>query len=101
MKRLILAAVGFAASAAVFPAAAAPLSPVSPAADTPSVVEQVQGYRYHRKCVWVNNGWGYHSGGKVLVCRPYKPYGSGWVWHNEGNKHGWYHSKRKSWHHKW
>ncbi len=99
MKRLFLAAAGLMACASVTPAAAVPLSPTSPAADVPSLVAQAQGY--HKNCIWVNNGWGYHSGGKVLVCRPYRPHGTGWSWHKEGNKHGWYHAKRKSWHHKW
>ncbi len=99
MKRLFLAA-GLAACALISPAAAAPLAPASTAVDAASLVEQVQGYGYRRDCVWINNGWGYRSGGKVLVCRPYRPAGGGWSWHNEGNKHGWYHAKKKSWHHK-
>lgn len=101
MKRLFLAAAGFVACAAVTPAAAVPMSPASPTADTPSLVEQAQGYRYRRDCYWTGSGWGYRHGGKVLVCRPHKPPGYGWTWYSEGGRHGWYHAKRKTWHHRW
>lgn len=61
---------------------------------------EAQGYRYHKSCYWTGSGWGYKYGGKVLVCRPYKPSGAGWYWHSDGGKHGWHH-KRHGWHHKW
>ena len=85
-------------------APAATAAPLGAARDNPaageSLVETVQGY--HRSCYWTGTGWGYKSGVKVLVCKPHKPAGTGWVWHHEGPRHGWYHGKRKSWHHnKW
>ena len=55
---------------------------------------------YHKSCYWTGSGWGYKHGGKVLVCRPYRPHGGGWYWHSAGGKHGWHH-KKHGWHHKW
>lgn len=101
MRNVIVAATALAAGAVALPASAAPLAPVRPAADAASPVIEVQGYRYRRDCYWTGSGWGYKYHGKVLVCRPYKPYGSGWMWYSEGGRHGWYHPKRKHWHHKW
>ena len=81
------------------PASAAPLSAPGTALEVDSLVDQVQ---YRRNCIWTGTSWGYKSGTKVLVCKPYRPAGRGWIWHNEGPRHGWYHSQRKSWHHnKW
>ena len=51
-------------------------------------------------CAWVNNRWTYRKGDKVLVCRPDRPSGRGWVWHKEGNRFGWWNSGRREWHHK-
>ncbi len=88
----------------VAPVTAAPLSGArdNPAAGE-SLIEVAQGWKYQRNCVWVNNGWGHRDRyGKVLVCRPYKPYGRGWVWHKEGNREGWHNTQRKAWHNnKW
>ncbi|MEZ5852471.1 MAG: hypothetical protein R3D68_17705 [Hyphomicrobiaceae bacterium] len=68
-----------------------------------NLVEQVQaGWKYHRSCVWLGNGWGYRHRGKVIVCRPHRPRGGHWVWHSEGGRQGWYDQRRRSWHHrKW
>lgn len=101
MKTTLFAAAGLFAAAFAAPAVAAPLLPANPASDAASLVTEVQGYRYHRQCYWTGSGWGYKHGGKVLVCRPYKPSGAGWYWHNEGGRHGWYHRNHKRWHHKW
>ena len=91
-------ALGFFGSAAN----AAPLPGPSTAPQSTSLVEQTQGWRYHRSCVWVNGGWHYGQPGKYLVCRPHRPAGRGWVWYSEGGRHGWYHPHRKHWHHnKW
>ena len=102
MRTLFLAVAGVVAGGLIGSASAAPLTRSAPAADVASPVTQVQGYRYRKDCVWINKGWGYRDRhGKVLVCRPYKPSGSGWYWHSEGGRHGWYHRQRKHWHHKW
>jgi hypothetical protein len=45
-----------------------------------------------------NQEWTYRRGDKVVVCRPMRPSGRGWIWHREGNRYGWYHSSRKAWH---
>ena len=58
-----------------------------------SLVEKVR-----RDCVWVDNRWTYERGGKRLVCRPDRPTGLGWQWHREGERYGWYHGARRSWH---
>ena len=97
MKSVIIAAAALVASAAALPASAAP-RPGNPVVDTPNPVVQVQGY--HKECYWTGKGWGYKHGAKVLVCRPYRPHGSGWYWYSQGGKHGWYH-KKHGWHHKW
>jgi hypothetical protein len=79
---------------------AAPLgvTPANPAVGE-TLVDQVQ---YRRDCIWVNGGWYYGRPGKYLVCKPYRPYGRGWIWHKEGHRHGWYHPHRKHWHYnKW
>jgi hypothetical protein len=84
------------------PAAAGPLPGPGAAPEVDSLVHKTQGYRYHRTCYWTGTGWGYKSGTKILVCRPFKPVGRYWVWHTEGPKHGWYHTQKKTWHHtKW
>jgi hypothetical protein len=57
---------------------------------------------YHRHCYWTGKGWGYHYRGRILVCKPYRPKGHGWIWYHEGHRHGWYHPHRKVWHYnKW
>ena len=76
------------------PAVAAPL--VSEKLPGDSAVQQVQAF--HRDCRWVDNRWTYRRGDKVVVCRPMRPSGRGWIWHREGNRYGWYHSGRKAWH---
>ena len=103
MKKLsMLAGAMFAIGMFAVPANAAPLPGPGTAPESASLVEQAQGWRYHRSCVWVNGGWHYGSPGKYLVCRPHRPSGRGWVWHSEGGRHGWYHQQRKDWHHnKW
>lgn len=91
-------ALGMSGAAAV----AAPLVGPSTTPETTSLVEQVQSWRYRRDCVWVNGGWHYGRPGKYIVCRPHRPVGHGWIWYSEGGRHGWYHQRRKSWHHrKW
>lgn len=55
---------------------------------------------YRKDCYWTGSGWGYNSHGKVLVCRPHRPQGHGWVWHAEGKHHGWYHPQRRQWHYR-
>ena len=75
------------------PALAAPQVPA--AATGTSLVEKARA-----DCVWVNNKWTYRRGDKVLVCRPDRPRGSGWAWHTEGNRSGWFHNKRREWHNK-
>lgn len=60
---------------------------------TASLVENARG-----DCHWVDNKWTYQRGDKRLVCRPDRPRGAGWAWHNEGSRHGWYHGGRKEWH---
>ncbi len=87
-------------------ASAASAAPVSGARDNPAagegIVEQAQGYRYRRDCVWVNGDWRYGRPGAYVSCRPYRPIGPGWTWYSEGGRHGWYHQRRKTWHHnKW
>ena len=32
-------------------------------------------------CKWVDNKWTYQRGDKRLVCRPNRPTGKGWGWH--------------------
>jgi hypothetical protein len=100
MRNLLLAAAGLAASALFTPLTAAPLVRADAGIEAGAAVTTVA-WRYHRQCVWVNNGWHYQSGGKHLVCRPYKPSGAGWTWYSEGGHEGWYHKGRKEWHHKW
>lgn len=102
MRKSLTLAVGLLAFGLAGTAAqAAPMSAMRDAGvSSESLVDTVQGYR--RDCYWTGTGWGYKSKGKVLVCRPHKPPGSGWIWHSEGGRHGWYHSQRKAWHHnKW
>ncbi|MEZ5817542.1 MAG: hypothetical protein R3D44_10700 [Hyphomicrobiaceae bacterium] len=101
MRNVIVATVALAAAGFVMPASAAPLAPANPAADATSPVTHVQGYRYRKDCYWTGSGWGYRHRGKVLVCRPYKPRGAGWVWYSEGPRHGWYNRRAKRWHHHW
>lgn len=97
----ILAGATLAAGFAVTSANATPRLGPGNGPEIPSLVEQAKSYRYHKSCYWTGTGWGYKHGGKIHVCRPYKPRGHGWIWYNEGPRHGWYHSKNKHWHHKW
>ena len=100
MRALLISAIA-ATTLGAGAAVAAPMAPVTGISERAPLVEQVASYRYRRDCIWVNGGWHYGQPGKYLVCRPYSP-GRGYVWHSEGGRHGWYHSKRKSWHHnKW
>src|SRR6478672_634502 len=77
------------------PALAAPLSPATGSTAATSGVQKVQAF--HRDCAWVDNKWTYRRGDKVVVCRPMRPPGRGWIWHRGGNRYGWYHSGRKAW----
>jgi hypothetical protein len=81
------------------PAMAAPVTGSAMTADH-SIVQKVQAF--HKDCAWVDNKWSYRRGDKVVVCRPNRPSGAGWIWHREGTRMGWYHPGRKAWHYdKW
>ena len=100
MKKSLFAPILIAVGLTSAPAMAAPISGGERQPAVTSVIEQVQAY--HRDCAWVDNKWTYRRGDKVVVCRPMRPAGSGWVWHREGNRFGWYHRGRKAWHNdKW
>jgi hypothetical protein len=60
-----------------------------------SLIEPVQSY--HRSCGWMNNGWFYSLNGSFVSCRPRRPEGRDWGWRVEGDRSGWYHSRRKAW----
>jgi hypothetical protein len=93
MKRVLMlsvAALGFAG----VPAMAAPGVPSI--APTAPLAEKAQAF--HRDCAWIGGRWGYRRGERVIVCRPFRPEGRGWVWHREGNRYGWWHSDRRAWH---
>lgn len=92
MKRFVLAnLLTLPALIAGLPASAAPQLPV---VTSQSVVEKAR-----HDCRWVDNKWTVRRGDKVVVCRPHRPQGGGWSWHREGNRYGWWHGGRKSWHH--
>jgi hypothetical protein len=99
MKRYLalpLVALGMASA----PAMASPVAGGSQIGTDHSMIQKVQAF--HKDCAWVDNKWTYRRGDKVLVCRPNRPSGSGWIWHREGPRMGWYHSSRKAWHYdKW
>ena len=97
MKTLVVASLCTAASVLGLAATAASAAPslqrqaIGPGA---SLMEQARS-----NCHWVDNKWTYQRGDKRLVCRPDRPSGNGWGWHREGNRFGWYHAARRSWHH--
>ena len=101
MLKIMALAAGLTVLGLAAPASAAPLAGArdNPAAGE-GIIEKV--YTYRRDCYWTGTGWGYKKGTAVLVCRPYRPAGRGWVWYSDGGRHGWYHQSRKSWHYnKW
>lgn len=85
------------------PALAGPMPGPAAAPAAPGLVETVASYKYHRSCTWANGAWGYKNRhGKIVVCRPRKPFGRYWIWHSESGRHGWYNRQKKSWHYqKW
>jgi len=66
-----------------------------PAPERTPIIEQVRA-----DCAWVDNKWTYKKGDKMLVCRPDRPRGAGWIWHREGGREGWYHKTRREFFHK-
>ena len=62
-------------------------------------VQQIASWRYSNACAWNGSGWRVDAGnGRIVACRPNRP-GRNWNWHSEGNRHGWYDSRQRTWHH--
>jgi hypothetical protein len=67
-------------------------------ADGNGLVQQVASWRYHQNCGWRDGRWVVDLGGaRFVACRPNRP-SREYSWHREGNREGWYDSRRRSWH---
>lgn len=88
--KVLLPSIAIGSFLATVPAFAAMPAQRLPA--SPPVAENIRA-----DCHWVDNKWTYRKGDKVLVCRPDRPRGAGWIWFREGNRTGWYHRGRKEW----
>ena len=61
-------------------------------------VVKIADWRYHRSCGWTGGRWVVDLGaGRIVACRPNRPRGS-WRWNREGEREGWYDSRRRAWH---
>ena len=91
--------VGAALFAGLSATAASAMPAIPPSPDSGAgLVLPVHSWRYHNNCGWRDGRWVVDLGaGKFVVCRPNRP-GRDYRWHREGQRHGWYDPRRRSWH---
>lgn len=95
----VLPIVSAALFAALIGTAASAMPSVGPVSEpVTQLVTPVASWRYHNNCGWRDGRWVVDMGaGRFVVCRPNRP-GRDYRWHREGERHGWYDSRRRAWH---
>ena len=87
-------AFAIAAAAAVGGISAASALPAARPAAQERIVSDIATF----PCVRDERGWHHMRGDRRVSCRPARPHGREWNWHNDGGRYGWWHRRDRRWH---